>query len=93
MCRLWDTRRNAHHLGQGWGYEEGKGSMWPPVGVEDAMAGIEGLDNMLSSLTSWRAASSHEPLVASQLFASNRKLHAMLAWSKSVAGGGCNMDH
>jgi hypothetical protein len=68
--------QNDYHYGQEWGYEEGKGSMWAPQVAEDAKA---------SSLTSWRAASSQEPLVALQPPSAYYKLHVMLAWRNSVA--------
>ena len=87
MCGFWDPRTNDYHHGQEWGYDAGKDSMWGPQVVEDAKACVEGLTNMLSSLTSWRAASNQEPLVALQPLASNYKLRVMLAWCKSVAGG------
>ena len=93
MCGLWDPRASDYHQGEEWGYEAGSGSVWAPQVVEDAKACIKGLKNMLSSLTSWRAASSQEPLVALQTLASNYKLHVMLAWCESMAGGGCNMAH
>ena len=86
-------RTNDYHYGQEWGYEEGKDSMWAPQVVEDAKACVDGLKNMLSSLTPWRAASSQESLVALQPLSADYKLHVMLAWCKSVAGGGCNMVH
>ena len=91
MCGFWDPRRNAYHHGQEWGYEEGEGSMWQPQVVEDAKACVEGLENMLSSLTSWRATSNQEPLVALHPLAADYKLHVMLAWCKSVALG--RMQH
>ena len=46
---------------------------------------------MLSCLTSWRAASNQEPLVALRPLAADYKLHVMLAWCKSVALG--RMEH
>ena len=93
MCGIWDPRRKAYHHGQEWGYEEGEGNMWPPQGVEDAKACVEGLENMLSSLTSWRAAPKQEPVVALHPLAADYKLHVMLAWPKSVALGRRSMVH
>ena len=67
--------------------------MWAPPGVEDAKACIAGLTNILSSLTSWHAASNQEPLLALHPLASDYKLNVMLAWCRSVARGRCNMAH
>ena len=95
MCGICDPRRNAYHHGQEWGYEEGEGNMWQPQVVEDAKACVEGLENMLSSLTSWRATSNQEPLVALLPLAADDKLRVMIAWCKFCLWrwGGCNMAH
>ena len=65
--------------------------MWPPQVVERAKAFMEGFENMLSSLTSRRASTSQEPLVASQPLSADYKLDVMLDWCKSVALG--RMQH
>ena len=87
MCGFWEPRRNAYHHGQDCGYDEGKGSVWPPQVVDDATASIDGLENMLSRLTSQRGVSNHEPPMALRPHDADYKLNVMLAWCQYAAPG------
>ena len=79
MCGLWDPRRNEYDLGQDWVFAA-RGSKWPPQVAEDDKACVEGLENMLSRLTSQRAVTKHEPLLALRPHVADYKLNLMSAW-------------